>query len=89
MNYCNEFGHCNPYFDQNDPNWGNSYTYDWDNQCAYNTSPCLYDYQFECVQYESNPSWKLVMEHLTNTTSDHFNRVEERLDELVSHFGRI
>ena len=90
---------------------------------------CLYDYQSECVYYESKPSleltieklanaplpWKLeseplvidsntswelavenssnqfdlAMEELANVTSDRFDRVEERLDELTSHFYRI
>ena len=27
VNYCDELGYYNPYFDQNGPNWRNSYTY--------------------------------------------------------------
>ena len=34
-------------------------------------------------------SWKLAIERLASATSDHFDRVEERIDELASHFGRI
>ena len=48
MGYCDEFGHCNSYFDQYDPNWGNSYDYGW-NQCAYNDSLNFYDYKSQCV----------------------------------------
>ena len=49
---------------------------------------------------DSKPSWELAIEkysnhfdlyieRVANATSDHFDRVEERLDELTSHFGRI
>ena len=55
-NYYDDFGHFNPCFDQYGPNRENSYAYGWDNQCAYSDSPCFYDYQTECVQYESKPS---------------------------------
>ena len=54
--YYNELGYYNPYFDQNGPNWSNSYTYGWDNQCAYSDSSYFYDYLLEYVQYESKTS---------------------------------
>ena len=34
-------------------------------------------------------SWKLAIERLASATSDYFDKVEDRLDELASHFGRI
>ena len=37
----------------------------------------------------SKPSWELTLERLANATSDRFAGIEEKLDELASHFGRI
>ena len=54
-------------------------------------------------QYKSKPSWKLAIERLVtgsrqpwelaieklaNVISNHLNRVEKRIDELASHFGK-
>ena len=63
----------------------------WDNQCTYSTSDsqCYYDYLPECVQYKSKPSWELAIKKLANATSNHSDRIEEMLDELASHFGRM
>ena len=44
VDYYDEFGHCNPCFDQCNHNWGNSYAYAWDNQCKYSDSSCFYEY---------------------------------------------
>ena len=44
MDYYDEFGCYNPYFNQYGANWSNSHAYGWDNQYAYNASPCFYDY---------------------------------------------
>ena len=33
--------------------------------------------------------FNLATERIANATSDRFDRIEERLDELTSHFGRI
>ena len=43
MDYYDQFKHCNPHFDQYDPNWDNFHVYGWNNQYAYNDSLCLYD----------------------------------------------
>ena len=66
MDYYDEFGHYNSCFDQCNPNWDSSYAYGWDNQCVYSDFSCLHDYQSECVQYESKPSWELAIERLAN-----------------------
>ena len=103
VDYYDEFEPFNHCFDQYDPNWDNSYVYSWNNQYGYNAPLYFYNYQFEFVQLESKPfwklaierlvnallSWKLAIERLANTTSDHFDRVENILDELASQFGRI
>mgnify|MGYP004709237509 CR=1 FL=1 len=104
VDYYDELEHYNPCFDRYSANLSNSSAYGWDNQCTYNNSSYFYDYQPECVQYEPKPSWELAIEmvandskplwelaieKLANVTSDHFDRIEERIDELASHFGRI
>ena len=61
---------------------------------------CFYDYQPDYVQLESKPFWEVAIERLANqidsnlkklanATSNRFDRAEERLDELASHFGTI
>ena len=37
--------------------------------CADNDSSCFYEYQPNCVQFESKPSWELAIEKLANTPS--------------------
>ena len=64
MDQCDEFGHCNSYFDQYRHKCGNSCDYGWDNQGAYNDSRYFYDYQLQNVQYESKSSWELAIEKL-------------------------
>ena len=66
MDYYDEFGHYNSCFGQNGPNWDNSYTYGFNNKCAYSDSSYSYDYQPECVQSESKPYWQLAIERLVN-----------------------
>ena len=66
MDYYDEFGHCNLYFDQYGPNWDNSYTYGWDNQYNYSDSSRFYDFQPNCVQQDIKSSWELAIERLAN-----------------------
>lgn len=89
VDYYDEFEHYNSCFDQYGANCDNPYTYGWNNPCVYDDSSCFYDYQPNGVQNDSKPCWEVAIEKLTNTTSDNFDRVEKRLDELAFHFEGI
>ncbi|XP_071926187.1 uncharacterized protein [Coffea arabica] len=79
----------NPYSNTYNPGWRNHPNFGWKDQGNQQRPTNPPGFQPRQPQAETKPSWEIAVEKLAKVTSDRFERVEGRLDQLTTMYRNL
>ncbi|XP_071922613.1 uncharacterized protein [Coffea arabica] len=79
----------NPYSNTYNPGWRNHPNFGWKDQGNQQRPTNPPGFQPRQPQAETKPSWEIAVEKLAKVTSDRFERVEGRLDQLTTMYRNV
>ncbi|XP_071905746.1 uncharacterized protein [Coffea arabica] len=79
----------NPYSNTYNPGWRNHPNFGWKYQGNQQRPTNPPGFQPRQPQAETKPSWEIAVEKLAKVTSDRFERVEGRLDQLTTMYRNV
>ncbi|XP_071917004.1 uncharacterized protein [Coffea arabica] len=79
----------NPYSNTYNPGWRNHPNFGWKDQGNQQRPTNPPGFQPRQPQAETKPSWEIAVEKLAKVTSDRFERVEGRLDQLAGMYRNL
>ncbi|XP_071912279.1 uncharacterized protein [Coffea arabica] len=89
VNNYNRNAQNNPYSNTYNPGWRNHPNFGWKDQGNQPRPTNPPGFQSRQQQAETKPGWEMVVEKLTKVTSDRFERVEGRLDQLTTMYRNV
>nr|XP_027121804.1 uncharacterized protein LOC113738745 [Coffea arabica] len=79
----------NPYSNTYNPGWRNHPNFGWKDQGNQQRPTNPPGFQPRQPQAETKPSWEIAVEKLAKVTSDRFERVEGKLDQLTTMYRNV
>nr|XP_027083493.1 uncharacterized protein LOC113705783 [Coffea arabica]XP_027083494.1 uncharacterized protein LOC113705784 [Coffea arabica] len=79
----------NPYSNTYNPGWTNHPNFGWKDQGNQQRPTNPPGFQSRQPQAETKPSWEIAVEKLAKVTSDRFEQVEGRLDQLAGMYRNL
>ncbi|XP_071939988.1 uncharacterized protein [Coffea arabica] len=79
----------NPYSNTYNPGWRNHPNFGWKDQGNQQRPTNPPGFQPRQPQAETKPGWEMAVEKLAKVTSDRFERVEGRLDQLTTMYRNV
>ncbi|XP_071940000.1 uncharacterized protein [Coffea arabica] len=89
VNNYNRNAQNNPYSNTYNPGWRNHPNFGWKDQGNQQRPTNPPGFQPRQPQAETKPSWEIAVEKLAKVTSDRFERVEGRLDQLTTMYRNV
>ncbi|XP_071902737.1 uncharacterized protein [Coffea arabica] len=89
VNNYNRNAQNNPYSNTYNPGWRNHPNFGWKDQGNQPRPTNPPGFQSRQQQAETKPGWEMAVEKLAKVTSDRFERVEERLDQLTTMYRNV
>ncbi|XP_071924761.1 uncharacterized protein [Coffea arabica] len=89
VNNYNRNAQNNPYSNTYNPGWRNHPNFGWKDQSNQHRPTNPPGFQPRQPQAETKPGWEIVVEKLAKVTSDRFERVEGRLDQLTTMYRNV
>ncbi|XP_071909601.1 uncharacterized protein [Coffea arabica] len=89
VNNYNRNAQNNPYSNTYNPGWRNHPNFGWKDQGNQPRPANPPGFQSRQQQVETKPGWEMAVEKLAKVTSDRFERVEGRLDQLTTMYRNV
>nr|XP_027109420.1 uncharacterized protein LOC113729309 [Coffea arabica] len=89
VNNYNRNAQNNPYSNTYNPGWRNHPNFGWKDQGNQPRPTNPPGFQSRQQQAETKPGWEMAVEKLAKVTSDRFERVEGRLDQLTTMYRNV
>ncbi|XP_071916278.1 uncharacterized protein [Coffea arabica] len=89
VNNYNRNAQNNPYSNTYNPGWRNHPNFGWKDQGNQSRPANPPGFQSRQPQAETKPGWEIAVEKLAKVTSDRFERVEGRLDQLTTMYRNV
>ncbi|XP_071928181.1 uncharacterized protein [Coffea arabica] len=89
VNNYNRNAPTNPYSNTYNPGWRNHPNFGWKDQGNQQRPTNPPGFQPRQPQAETKPSWEIAVEKLAKVTSDRFEKVEGRLDQLAGMYRNL